>query len=230
MTLAENGGVADELPLLPGWYSAESISNTNEGWYEVRRPPSEFAWVAGLTPQLSEVSDLGTFVDLVAAELAARRRGTLLLLALETYRLEHGELPGSLDDLVGPCLDALPHDPYSGSQFCYFAHGLPNPSTGLEAAQLEVVRRIQPPQHTVNTPLTPGTSCVWCTGPFMHTEFYRSGFPQSDPGISETKKDRDDRVYYVLRQPDYRFNPRQMPTFIAWGRGFWFPIPSGPRE
>jgi hypothetical protein len=235
-TLAEHGGVVDELPLLPDWYSAEYIWNRNEGWNDVRRPPSEFAWVAELTPQLWEVNELGTFVDLVTAELAARRRGTLLLLALEAYRLGHGELPASLDNLVGSGLDALPHDPYSGRPFCYYPLGLPNPATGVEEVQLKQVRSITSRHHTGEPPLIPGTPCIWCTGPFLHTELYRWPNPQTDSDKSETEKDLDDCVYYTLRQPDQQANPRQMPMFIAWGRGFWFPIPprhggsSSPRQ
>jgi hypothetical protein len=226
-TLVANEGAVHSLPLLPGWSSVEYFSNANEGWNDVWRPQPEFVSSAGLIPRLWDVSELGTFVDLVTVELAARRRGTLLLLALEAYRLGHGELPASFDDLVGPYLDALPHDPYSGRLFRYFAHGLPNPTTAIEAAQLEQVQKVQ---DRVERPLTPGAPCIWCTGPFLHAMIYTSNLRQTVSDEQETEKDIEDRVYYTLRQADYRANPRQVPTFIAWGRGFWFPIPPGPRE
>jgi hypothetical protein len=226
-TLAINQGVVDYLPMLTGWHAAESIWDVNEGWNDARRPQPEFASVAGLTPQLWEVNDLGTFVAMVTAELAARRRGTLLLLALEAYRRDHGPLPAALDDLVGSYLDALPRDPYSGRAFRYFAHGLPNPTTGIEAAQLQ---QVQHAQQRVERPLTLGTPCIWCTGPFLQSMTYRLDLSQSDPDKSETEKDLEDRIYYTMRQSDYQGNHQQVPTFIAFGRGFWFPIPPGPRE
>jgi hypothetical protein len=52
------------------------------------------------------------------------RRATRLLLALEAWKLQHGALPETLDQLVGPCLDRLPVDPYSGKPFRYFRNGL----------------------------------------------------------------------------------------------------------
>ena len=53
------------------------------------------------------------------------RRATCLLLAIEAWKLQHGSLPKTLDQLVGPCLDRLPVDPYSGVSFRYFRDGLP---------------------------------------------------------------------------------------------------------
>jgi hypothetical protein len=52
------------------------------------------------------------------------RHAARLALALEAWKLQHGSLPKSLDQLVGPCLDKLPVDPYSGEPFRYFRNGL----------------------------------------------------------------------------------------------------------
>ncbi len=53
------------------------------------------------------------------------RRATRLILALEAWKLEHGGLPKSLDDLAGKYLDKLPVDPYTGGAFTYGRKGLP---------------------------------------------------------------------------------------------------------
>jgi hypothetical protein len=222
-TIALNEGVANWLPSLPWGYLAEYIWNKNEGWNDVRRRPPDFDWVDEITPQLGGVRELGEFVDLVTAELAAQRRGTLLQLALEAFRLDYQKLPKSLDVLAGDHLGAyftaLPQDPYSGRSFLYFPDGLPEPSDGLEQAQLERVWLVQPEHER----LTPGIPCIWCSGPLLRAVPYLTQSP-------ETSQKLDDPVYYVLRPPDFRANAHQVPKFIAWARGFWFPIPSATHE
>ncbi len=60
------------------------------------------------------------------AQVAARR-ATRVVLALEAWKLKHGSLPQTLDELVGHGLDRLPADPYSGEPFQYFRDGLKVP-------------------------------------------------------------------------------------------------------
>ena len=55
------------------------------------------------------------------------RRASHLILALDAWKLKHGSLPKSLDELVGPYLDQVPIDPYSRDRFLYFRTGLKNP-------------------------------------------------------------------------------------------------------
>ncbi len=52
------------------------------------------------------------------------RRATRLILALEAWKLDHGGLPESLEDLKGKYLDQLPVDPYTGRAFRYKPKGL----------------------------------------------------------------------------------------------------------
>jgi ABC-type transport system involved in multi-copper enzyme maturation permease subunit len=52
-------------------------------------------------------------------------RATLIILALEAWRAEHGSLPQELNELVGSQSGFLPVDPVDGQPFKYFAHGLP---------------------------------------------------------------------------------------------------------
>ena len=58
-------------------------------------------------------------------DIEAYRRATQLVLALETWKLEHGSLPKSLEELKGKYLDQLPLGPYTGAAFRYEPKGLP---------------------------------------------------------------------------------------------------------
>ncbi|HEX4143331.1 MAG TPA: ABC transporter permease [Pirellulales bacterium] len=52
-------------------------------------------------------------------------RATLIILALEAWKLEHGQLPDSLDDLAGSLLDVVPLDPRFAQPFLYYPAGVP---------------------------------------------------------------------------------------------------------
>ena len=54
-----------------------------------------------------------------AHRLDASRRLVLTDLAVRLYRLEHGDLPASLSDLVPSILKSVPIDPYSGNPLIY---------------------------------------------------------------------------------------------------------------
>jgi len=56
-----------------------------------------------------------------------RRRGTLILMALSSWRQEHNTLPQTLGQLVGPYFERLPQDPYTGIDFHYRREGFPTP-------------------------------------------------------------------------------------------------------
>jgi hypothetical protein len=50
----------------------------------------------------------------LTAETLALVRCTTLTIAVERYRLQHGELPAALDDLRPAYIDSLPFDPFTG--------------------------------------------------------------------------------------------------------------------
>lgn len=60
---------------------------------------------------------------------AAQRRAVRVVLAAQLWRMEFGELPRSLDELVGETLESLPVDPLTGEPFRYFPDGVPESST-----------------------------------------------------------------------------------------------------
>jgi len=61
------------------------------------------------------------------ASREAERRAALQILAIAAWKLEHGELPPTLDALVGKRLNKLPADPFADDRalFRYFPDGLP---------------------------------------------------------------------------------------------------------
>ena len=65
--------------------------------------------------------------------IQSARRGTIIVLALEAYRLTHGELPKSLKKLTNEQLKRLPVDPYSAEQYRYFPNGIPDEELSLDS-------------------------------------------------------------------------------------------------
>ncbi len=120
-------------------------------WYEYRRT----------TPLLSDFN-WRSAEELTAGALQSetRRRATLVLLALEAWKAEHGELPDSLDPLVGTYLQELPVDPYRDKPFEYVPQGLPlalEPST----YHYQVVSYVAIP---ANQPF------LWSSGPILRLQ------------------------------------------------------------
>ncbi len=68
-------------------------------------------------------NDIWWVEEYVATEM--RRRALRLQLALAVWRREHGQVPKSLDELVGTYLDAVPIDPFTGLRFIYSFSGHP---------------------------------------------------------------------------------------------------------
>ena len=69
----------------------------------------------------------GNYGQIAFYELNTRtvRRATKIVLALEAWKLQHGELPKSLGELVGPYFKTLPTPPRAGTVFAYFPKGFP---------------------------------------------------------------------------------------------------------
>ena len=58
------------------------------------------------------------------AAIETERRAVRIILVLEAWKLRHGSLPKTLDELIGSGLDRLPTDPYTGKSFLYFPEGV----------------------------------------------------------------------------------------------------------
>lgn len=147
------------------------------------------------------------------AEFEERRRATLLLLAIEAYRLEHGELPAELSELAGVYLAEVPLDPYSGRDFLYFPEGIPKPASDIDAIALFEAQRLWQDMET-------GKPGIWSTGPDIYAETWLGGGWQLDdqPPAQLPPK----IIQYLTRQ--YSTGHR-LPLYEALARGRWFAIP-----
>jgi hypothetical protein len=209
--LVKGGGVGYLLPAVPGWESSNQLSGAYQGW-EPPQFPWRPDWLNAITPNLDPVERVGVYQSRLLAAFEARRRGTILVLALEAFRLEHGSLPQSLKELAGKYVDRLPQDPYWGGPFEYFRDGLPQPNTPREQAQLQYAR--------MATLLHPGWPCVWCMGATLAPASWQApGFSFDDP------KRPDTYTYYRLRKDYNYWDMTQVPDYLAWARGYYFPIP-----
>lgn len=98
-----------------------------------------------------------------------RRRIVLLYLALAAWQAEHGELPPTLETLVGPYLDQLPLDPYTGKPFRYCREGLAYPLTVREyphQAWDANLGTLAPCAHDRSRNVVPArTPLLWSPGP-----------------------------------------------------------------
>ena len=139
------------------------------------------------------------------------RRAAHVVLALEAWKLKHGSLPKSLDELVGSYLDRVPTDPYSGMPFRYFRDGMKIP---LHWSQELLEWQMCPTRGDIpsNKPF------IWSTGTKVGI-----GYPVSDDVLEQ---------YYLRRDwPDV--NGRIRPSgihkadseFEIWQAGWPFPIP-----
>ena len=83
--------------------------------------------------------------DLV--DMTAVQRATLIVLALQGWRLEHGALPKTLSELAPTWFAQVPVDPMTGMPFQYYPNGLSEPTTWLDEMTGIYVRFALPPQR-----------------------------------------------------------------------------------
>ncbi len=209
--LSNGGGLMNDLPEIPLRYPGmihEPDELVDESYYQLM---------------------VRTEIDLAAFE--TWRRVTILQLALQAYRLDHGQLPESLDKLFfSNYLDEIPVDPYSDRPFVYFRQGIPKPNTELEAAEFEETQRLgfsYGNLFTANRKCVFETPCIWSPGPALRT--YRRDY--SLVGTNALNEAGETKVldYYMLRDTIGMAWPYSdsapLPSYAAWGRGLCFPIP-----
>jgi hypothetical protein len=130
--LAAGEGVIGDLPTVPNWVNSNYIYSSNEDWQEVSLPARP-SWLDTISPDLDPLIHLEHLEARMLAAFEARRRGTILLLAIEAYRIDHNEVPDSLDQLVGDYLNELPQDLLGRLLRCWLRTAAP--TTPLELAQ-----------------------------------------------------------------------------------------------
>lgn len=163
-------------------------------WYEYRRT----------TPLLSDFNWRST-EELTAGALESetRRRATLVLLALEAWKAEHGELPESLDPLVGTYLQEQPVDPYRDEPFEFVPQGLP---LALETSPVH-------PQRVFYAAIPANQPFLWSSGPILSLQ---------DPGAADLH-----RKYLIDTGHGLGWNQWRWPSseYEVWQAGWPFEIP-----
>jgi hypothetical protein len=101
-----------------------------------------FGWIYfGFSPGLLE----GGLV-----RIETERRATRLVMALEAWKLDHGKLPNSLDEVQGKYLAQIPVDLVWGQPLRYFPQGLPFPPR--PEAQTPPEPKVRPGQPCIVAP------------------------------------------------------------------------------
>ena len=140
------------------------------------------------------------------------RNAARIVLALETYKLQHGSLPKSLDALVGPHLDQVPPDPYSFEPFRYFREGLKIP-----------LRYHLPlwgwPATVADGEIPADVPLIWSTGPVVKVNH-----------SSDSEENVFHKYWIELPWPygnRYRYGGTRQPTseYDVWSAGWPFAIP-----
>jgi hypothetical protein len=161
--------LGNKLQVAPKSYHSPRPSFSNEAEYVLRKA----VWVSPLRHFPQGVNIVSAF-----ANLENHRRATLIILALQAWKLEHGTYPKTLDELVGPYLERLPNDPYSGEPYQYYPEGVkvPLPSRGINFELFSTAK---------DKPV------IWSTSPNLReaspseNEFYqRYQIFEVDPGMS----------------------------------------------
>ncbi len=175
----------------------------------------ELESIIGFMPHWSEFPQEGSYW-LASFKQSRLNRETFRLaarvaLALEAWKLRHGSLPKTLDELVGPYLDRAPVDPYSGQPFRYFRDGLPLPLHWRQPQPFLYYSQDRTSEIPARTPL------IWSVGANV----------QYNESLTSKHLLIDD---YLLRMRDVNWQnitatTRPRSEFEIWEAGWPFPVP-----
>jgi hypothetical protein len=180
---------------------------------EVHSTPYSLQKTIDLPPMLFDPDAIYERVLADYTSILTARRGVQLVLALEAWKLKHGSLPKTLDELVGHGLERLPVDPHTGKPFLYFREGTDCPMRWWQPH-----RSVDPGKRDYLTgTVAAHQPCVWACGANvraitdMHKHVTRYDV-FSDRGWTAGE-------YY---------SPRS--DFEVWQSGWPFPIPNDTDE
>ena len=88
--------------------------------------PIRMAKMLKTTPFISDSGIAAAEPITAVLQFETDYRATLIILAVEAWKLEHGHLPAHLDEVLGGELKELPVEPIRGEPFGYFPDGLPD--------------------------------------------------------------------------------------------------------
>ncbi len=145
------------------------------------------------------------------AAIETQRRAVRIILALEAWKLQHGSLPKTLDELVGPCLDRLPTDPYTGEPFLYFPDGLQTSFTWCQENKYLVYESRLPSDFEI----TAHKPFIWSAGTKV--------LPLEYPGVE--KESNLYRYAIIIASGEQDAYYRAASEYEIWASGWPFPIP-----
>jgi ABC-2 family transporter protein len=231
-----------------GYSTVQSLAPT-VGWNDWMMPLTaqrEIEQFEATFPSPAPMEYFGSVTARNLVEFEALRRGTMIVLALQAYRLEHGELPDSLDKLAedshvngetgeasqkakGAFFQYVPLDPFSGQPFRYFPTGLPElpkqpvvlptPDAWASSGTDNTLSVLADEWKTKS--IVAGVPGVWSTGPDLEGQWIEE--QTYDPETMETVKSTP-HLYYWLRWQGSQQST--LPNYAAWPKGIWFPIPA----
>ena len=195
-------------PFVPRWY----VRGEKELWLETT------------APNLAYIGRNGIDAANRLAWFEADRRATIVILAIEEYRLDHGKLPKSLDQLEGEYLGAPPPDPYSGYPFVYFPKGILVTQQEMDYYSSKMESYTDYDQDWWRSqfrspPVVPNVPGIWSTGAAVRVSYNPRTAVDADL-IEKGGKGDLTSSYYSREGSRYpgSFEP-------VWLNGDWFPIP-----
>jgi len=197
-------GRGDAIPQPPhgSWYPSRSPSFLAE--------PPYFLQEAINVPGIAEVdwqSNLDNRIRRYTA-MTAFRRGVRLSLVLEAWKLRHGTLPKTLDELVGADLDHVPIDPYTGTPFGYVRDGLKIPLPWIQS-------------HVSSSIIAANVPFVWSAGERVVYETPEELAPE---GRQKGPDYVNYKIIFNLWSENHFFRSPHS-EYDVWEAGWPFPIP-----
>jgi hypothetical protein len=181
---------------------------------------NEWDWLETTVPDMSPMGYVGLQAATYFARFEAERRATIIVLAVEAYRLDHGALPHSLDELAPDYLPKVPLDPYSGFAFNYYPKGISPPRDSAEKHSLD--RAAGYDGDDAGFPLEFNRPGIWSTGQRLTPLTEISN--ESDQSGDAAAHGALFVVGYQLRG-QFTGSLAILPSYTAWGFGAWFGIP-----
>jgi len=205
--LAAGRGDAIPQPPYDYWYSGSFKAEPPYALQEVINVPGivEVDWQSERNDRVHRYTAMVAF-----------RRGVRLCLLLEAWKLRHGALPKTLDELVGADLDHVPIDPYTGTPFRYVREGLKIPLRWVQFV----------PSSTNVVPAN--VPFVWSAGERVIKA------PEELPPAEQTPdgwQKRPDYANYLINDDPWSGNrPLRSPRseYDVWESGWPFPMATPP--
>jgi hypothetical protein len=228
-------------------YSTVQFLAPTVGWIDwVWTSQKEIEQFEATFPSPAPMEYFGSVTARSLVEFEALRRGTMIVLALQAYRLEHGELPDSLDKLAdgryrsdgyarleappsakGAFFQFVPLDPFSGQPFRYFPTGLPElpkqpavlPTTADWASGTDNTLSNLADEWKTKS-IVAGVPGIWSTGADLEGKWIEEQI--YDPETLERMNSTPHLFYWLRWQGSQQST---LPNYAAWPKGIWFPIP-----